>query len=75
MDALQLLWVINSVLVLALGFFIKVWMNDLKDKVNDLKKELYGKMDTKTCDFLHKDIKKYAHTHGDLGSSGEVVKL
>ena len=74
MDTPQILWLVNSVLVVALGFFIKSWMNDIKEKIRELKIELSGKTDSKMCERLHREIEQYAHTHGELGSSGEVVK-
>jgi hypothetical protein len=64
----QLLWIVNSVLVVALGFFIKSWMNDIKDTIRELRIEMSGKVNTELFDRVTDRLEKYSHSH----SAGEV---
>ncbi len=68
MDNPQLLWGINSALIVALGFFIRVW-------INRLEKDIEKKVDVIMCAERHGDtVQKcsilFKHRHA---SSGEVI--
>lgn len=64
---------INGVLVSVLGFFIRVWINGINRSLEQLKKDVNSKVDIATCERTHRLIDRIAHTHGSLGSSGEVI--
>jgi hypothetical protein len=70
MDTQQLMWAANSLLVVVLGFFIKMWIDDLKKSITKLQDE---KVDVKTCKLFHESIGKKVHSHGSLGQAGEVI--
>lgn len=67
----QLLILTNAALVAILGFFIRMWIGDLKASISDLKDK---KMDVSACDMHHKEISAQLHRHGTLGTAGEVIK-
>ena len=73
----QLMMLGNAGLVAVLGFFIKMWINDLKQANRDIWKKIsemdQEKMDAKTCEIHHAEIKKRLHVHGVLGQAGEVI--
>ena len=75
MDNYQLMWAANSLLIIILGFFIKSWMYGIKESINNINEKLEEKVDIKTCDGFHKEISKKSHTHGNLGTAGEVIQL
>jgi hypothetical protein len=66
LDITTLLWGSNSALFVVGLFFIKKWINDLEKKID-------GKAEKETCEKTHLLLDKYAHSHAEAGSSGEVV--
>jgi len=75
MDNLQLLYAANSALVVILGFFIRMWMASIKESLNEIKDDLDEKVSKETCGMHHKELRRGAHTHGILGSAGEVIQI
>ena len=68
MDNPQLLWGINSALIVALGFFIRIW-------ISRLEKDIEKKVDLIMCTERHGDSTQkcatlFRHRHA---SSGEVI--
>lgn len=68
MDNPQLLWGINSALIVALGFFVRIW-------ISRLEKDIEKKVDTIMCTTLHgvsvqQCATLFRHRHA---SSGEVI--
>ena len=64
---------INGTLVVILGFFIKMWINGLKSSIDKLERDLGKKVDITVCERAHSLVDRQAHTHGTLGSAGEVI--
>ena len=75
---------VTVVLIVTLGFFIKVWINGVKsaneriekkldEAITKIEKELKSKVDIFTCERVHRIIDRHAHSHGSLGTSGEVI--
>jgi hypothetical protein len=65
------MWAVNAGAVGCAVFFIKLWMNGVKERQRDVREELEKKVDKASCETLH----KWAHKHGDEGTAGEVVDL
>jgi preprotein translocase subunit YajC len=70
MDVIQVLWGINTTLVLIILYFIKEQREDMKE----LKKEIEKRTLIVTCDKLHAALSKDLHVHASTGTAGEVVK-
>lgn len=68
MDTNQMLWAVNSLLIVLLGFFIKNWMTKLEEAIAK-------KTDKEMCQKVHDGIQKHLHFHSSAGSAGEVVQL
>lgn len=68
MDTNQMLWAVNSLLIVLLGFFIRNWMTKLE-------KDIAKKTDAEMCKMVHIGIQKHLHFHSQSGQSGEVVQL
>ena len=71
----QILWLVNSALVVILGFFIRMWINSIKESLKEIKDELHEKVSKETCGLHHKELRRGAHTHGILGAAGEVISI
>jgi len=80
-QTLQLLWAANTVLLVILGFFIRMWINGVKEKEYKNEKMLDNKIDKVTCLERHEDLKKdvsalFRHKHPlykDRDQTGEVI--
>ena len=70
MDITQILWGINTTLVMIILYFIKEQREELKD----LKKELEKRTLIVTCDKIHAALAKDLHVHGSEGAAGEVIR-
>jgi hypothetical protein len=66
MDAIAILWGLNSGLLAVSLFFIKKWFSDLEKKIDK-------KAERETCESTHRMLDKFAHTHASVGSAGEVI--
>jgi hypothetical protein len=73
MDGQQMLWGVNSLLLILLGFFIRMWITGIKDDIKDLREELKKKAEEETCLRTHAGVDKLLHRHALTGSAGEVV--
>jgi hypothetical protein len=65
--------VVNAVLVIVLGFFIKVWINGIKEAIQKIEDELENKVDKALCDRAHFLVDRFSHTHGQHGAAGETI--
>jgi hypothetical protein len=73
MDIQQMLWGLNSVLLILLGFFVRMWLAGIKEDIAELKSELKLKAEEETCRRTHEGVDKLLHRHALTGSAGEVV--
>ncbi len=80
MDNSQLMIIVNAGAIGCAIFFIKLWMNTLKETQNKLREDndklrdrLDLKVDVLSCDRMHRLVEKIAHTHGSTGSAGEMI--
>jgi hypothetical protein len=74
MDNVQLLWGINTLLLVILGFFIRMWISRLEkhvdEKLDTILCEERHALTTTSCDKLFRH--KHAPVHPD-GRGGEVI--
>lgn len=81
----QLLWAANTGLLSIVGLLIWDWKRSVKESflaINDTFEKIDKRienMDTEkvsihTCDILHGEVKKKAHSHAILGHAGEVIQ-
>jgi hypothetical protein len=73
MENWQILLGVNAFLVTALGAFVKIWMNGLRDDIKSVKEDLKGKASVETCRRIHEGVDKLLHRHAASGSAGEAV--
>ena len=73
MENWQLLWGVNSILLVVLGFFIKMWIIGIKEDIKIVKLELKDKADSETCKEIHNGVDRLLHRHATTGAAGEVV--
>jgi len=52
-----------------------MWINSIKESLAEIKDELNDKVSREMCGAHHKDLRRGAHTHGILGSAGEVISI
>ena len=78
----QILWSLNSFLLVVLFFFVKIWLSNLSRDLDKMEKRIDLKLDKLTCTERHSDMKSSCeklrhHRHspvtGALG--GEVIML
>jgi hypothetical protein len=73
MENWQLLLGVNSLLLVVLGFFIKMWISGIKTDIASVKTDLKGKADADICIRTHEAVDKLLHRHATVGSAGEAV--
>jgi hypothetical protein len=73
MDIQQMLWGLNSVLLILLGFFVRMWISGIRDDIASIKRDLREKAEEETCRRTHEAVDKLLHRHAMTGSSGEAV--
>jgi len=72
-DAWQIMWGINTLLLVIVGFLIRLWINGVKESISEIHESMENKTDKELCEFAHGEIEKYAHSHATSGSAGEVI--
>ncbi len=81
MDNAQLLWGINTVLLVILGFFVKIWIARLSADAAKMETKVEGKLDLLLCVERHgisttACAKLFGHRHSPCqpdGRGGEVI--
>ena len=67
----QYLWAVTTLLVTTVGILIWNWMGKVDKRIEKIDED---KISAKSYDIMIDDIKKKAHSHGNLGQAGEVIK-
>jgi len=81
----QILWATNTGLITIVGVLIWDWKNSVKEtfvavnktfeKIDKRFENLDAeKVSVSTCEILHGEVKKKAHSHAILGHAGEVIQ-
>jgi hypothetical protein len=73
MDNWQLLLGVNTILLVLLGFFIKMWIGGIKTDIASVKADLKDKADVEICRLTHEGVDKLLHRHATVGTAGEAV--
>lgn len=77
MDLTKILLSVITFGGIILGFFIRMWMNGLRDQNVSLQLDL-TKLKEETglnCDKIHRGVNALLHTHALAGDCGEMVKM
>lgn len=80
----QLLWGALTLSFGVIATLVGLWWSSMKQTLADIKETLLKinlrldnmdmeKVDLKTCEMFHADIKKKIHQHASLGTAGEVI--
>ena len=73
MDERNVLWIINSWLLVILGFFIRSWHSSLKCELRAMVAALEKKVDYEDCKATQDRVNRSLHKHASKGEAGEVI--
>ena len=74
MNMEQIMWGLMMASLAILGFFVKIWITNLKDNIKDIRDELDEKIDKKIYEHDYMNLINTSHAHASSGNAGEVVR-